>query len=235
MSTSEKVVSDTNDVPVVYIHIFKAAGTSIQMQMRSSFGLEGVPKVNDGPEFENRVKSALSSNKVKVLAGHFRYFRIAKEFDKIYDKPPVCFSFVRDPIDRIVSAYNYFRGNKTEKWHLKSLEMDINSFIYFILDNDPEMISNHQCKSLSEKMEGSFEAAKFNIEKNFSFVGSVENIEKSAAAMKGLLGIDISPDSFSNRSVKHQGRSDLSDEALALLRSETSEDERLYNYILLNA
>ena len=233
MGTSENHVTDPSEIPVVYIHIFKAAGTSIQMQMRNAFGVEGVPKVNDGPGFGDRISSVLSSNKVKVLAGHFRYFRVAKEFEKIYHTAPVCFSFVRDPIDRIVSAYNYFRGNPSEKWHRESLHLDINDFVKFIMENDSDIIRNHQCKALSGGMEGSFEAAKSNIEKNFYFVGSVENNGKSAAAMKNLLGIDISPASFSNRSVKHQTRSDLSDESLAQLLSETAEDQKLYNYVLL--
>lgn len=219
------------EAPFAFIHIFKAAGTSVQLQLRGKFGVQGVPKVNDGPGFPDRVKEALSMDGVKVVAGHFRYFRIAQAFGAAGYETPVCFSFIREPVSRIISAYNYFNSNPAEKWHKEAKEMDLNSFIEFLVEADPDAIVNHQCKALSENMEGSFEAAQHNIEKNFGFVGCVDNLPASNLAAQSLLGVQFDAGVRKNESLKKQGREALSGKVLSLLQDVMAEDKKLYEHV----
>lgn len=225
---------DERPSPKVFIHIFKAAGTSVQLQLRGKYGLEGIPQVNDGPDFALRIKRALEREQTAVIAGHFRYTRISWAYSEAGQPSPKCFSFVRDPVERFVSAFNYFRMTPGEKWHSEALERDINSFAEFLVRADPDSIANHQCRALSEHGEASFQAARDSIEMNFGFVGMVDNLNAVNKMAKIFLQFQFDQRTRHNKSRPFQNINDLSTKAIQTLKSVTDQDDLLIKYIKQN-
>jgi len=217
--------------PIVFIHIFKAAGTSVQLQIRTQLGIGYIPKINDGLGFFDRIATELEGNSPKVLAGHFQYKRVAEAFRKMGRESPFCFSFVRDPISRVLSSYNYFVGQPNEKWHAEASSMDINEFVRFLVDRDPDAIVNHQCRVLSENAVPTFDNAIENIKQNFAFVGSTDNIALANPYLREFLGVELNVDERRNASYRYGGKSDLTKNSEELLQSVLSEDIKLYQHI----
>jgi len=221
-------ISDTASEPLVFLHIFKGAGTTIQLQLARHFGSECVAtRMNDGETFLDDVHGVLKRNTLKFLCGHFRYDRISEAFLEFGYSKPKCFTFIRDPIDRYVSIYNYLKREPTEKWYREASRMDINEFLSFLVENHSEAIVNHQCLHLSEYSEAPCDAALANIRKNFLFVGRVEAIGKSGDIAERRIGMRFLETDVRNNSSYFQGVRNINDTAMEILTTITAEDREL--------
>ena len=233
-SESNPLVRQVEPGLCVFIHLFKTAGTSIHSQMRVHFGDDEVPRIIDGDSFFDEIEHAVTDGHAKAIAGHYSFMRMGAALERIgIDKKGVTyFSFVRDPIERLVSAYNYFRSNDEEKWHLEALSLPALEFFEFAVVNDPQMVVNHQCLYLSEHSEPTFSAAKSNIETNFAFVGATERIADIATISERKIGFSFDPSIKRNQADRSVGIEDLDKNTLDLLDSITAEDRKLHQYIL---
>jgi hypothetical protein len=108
--------------PLVFVHIPKTAGTSFRRGIESVVGPERLlkdygpqaPETSDvvsksmygSHEQPERLLDYLCDLRIAVLAGHFH---IRKYFAVFGQKVLWC-TFVRDPIQRVVSEYNHFRN-----------------------------------------------------------------------------------------------------------------------------
>lgn len=223
--------------PIVFIHIFKSAGTTFQVEMREALGVAAAPKVNDGWEepgggFFDRVAAACSQPDTKMLCGHAQYTRYAAAYESCGLKQPLAISFVRDPIERFVSMYNYFRTKNVEKWHREAATLSIGEFLHFIVENDLESIENHQCRNLSGSRQSTFEAAKDNIAKNFVYFGTMQNISLVNPTLHQLWGITLNSRTRLNVSEKNARKDDLAQSDLKTLQEITEEDRKLFEFAL---
>ena len=224
-----------SDELVVFVHIFKAAGTSIKVQLCNHFGEDHVHVVNDGldaeKDFDVRVPEVMARNRVSVLTGHFQYSRIAPVLAQTSTRRPRYFSFVRDPLDRLISAYNYFHMTKDEKWHKEARLLNIERFYHFIVENDPELCVNHQCRHLSETGVSRFEAVVENIDKNFAFVGTTEGLSQITREAQARLGFAVDVSIRLNASERVVDLVDLPNSTVDFLRSISQEDQKLHEYL----
>jgi len=69
--------------------------------------------------------------------GHYRALDICKKFPSLYDESYV-FSFIRDPLERLYSAYNFAKKGRTESMGVADPEQykipEFESFESFVLD-----------------------------------------------------------------------------------------------------
>lgn len=216
--------------PIVFLHIFKSAGSSVQFQMRAELGKDAVQRVNDGPDFPGRVAAALAQPGCKVLAGHFTYRRIDRVLTELGHANPAYFAFVRDPVDRLVSAYNYFRKAERERWHADAMRMDINDFLPFWSEVRPHAAGNHQCWALAAEREATCAAALATVKARFAFLGCAENLAASNEAARALLGFEFDAGVRRNRSQRQHGAQDFTPETQALVGRLTAEEQKLYTY-----
>lgn len=227
-------LDDRTDDLIVFIHIFKAAGTSIKAQMVQHFGVDQVHSINDGIEngrpFEDRLPEMIARQNIAAINGHFQYSRIAPILSQVTERRKRYFSIIREPLDRLVSAYNYFRMTPEEKWHLETLQMDIEQFFHFILENDPELCLNHQCRYLSETGAADFVAAAENSEKNLVFLGTLEGLSLAAPVSQAKLGFPLNDALRLNTATRVVDMADLSITAIDFLSSITIEDRKLYEF-----
>lgn len=217
--------------PPAFLHLFKAAGTSIQIQMRSELGTEAVPKINDSRTFVADVAAALDDPAVEIICGHYAFARLNRAYQAADKGTPVCFTFIRDPIDRMVSSYNYFRETVGEKWHEQAAGMSLDDFALFLIDNDPRAICNHQCQELSADCTPTFAAARANIEAHFAFVGCVEEMEAANRVAQDWLGFRWDAGKRLNVSSHGVTRRSLSAPVRARVAAATAEDHELMAFI----
>jgi hypothetical protein len=217
--------------PPAFIHLFKAAGTSIQIQMRSALGTDAVPKINDSRTFLADVAAALDDPVTRIVCGHYSFARINAAYQAAEKGSPSCFTFIRDPIDRMVSSYNYFRETVGEKWHEEAARMCLDDFALFLIDNDPRAVCNHQCQELSADHTPTFAAARANIEAHFAFVGCVEEMEAANRVAQDWLGMRWDAATRLNVSSHGVTRRSLSPEVRARVAAATAEDHELLAFV----
>ncbi|MAM62596.1 sulfotransferase family 2 domain-containing protein [Maritimibacter sp. UBA3975] len=217
--------------PPAFVHLFKAAGTSIQIQMRSVLGSDAVPKINDGDTFLPDIAAALDAPETRIISGHYSFARINAAYQAAEKGSPTCFTFIRDPIDRMVSSYNYFRETVGEKWHQQAAEMTLDDFALFLIDNDPRAICNHQCQELSADHTATFAAARANIEAHFAFVGCVEEMEAANRVAQSWLGVSWDGTTRLNVSTHGVTRRSLSSAVRARVAAATAEDQELLAFV----
>lgn len=183
---------------LIFLHIPKAAGTTMlpilvrQYEKKSVLpvygenkirGIEAIEKIRDFPA-EQRMR-------IRVLVGHMK-FGLHE-----YLKPPATYiTFLRRPIERIVSQYNYVRRNPDhylfEKFMAK--DMDIGEFVASGISDETD---NGQTRLISgagdsipfgECSPDLLQIAKKNISEHFAFVGLSERFDESLLIMKDMFG-----------------------------------------------
>ncbi len=216
--------------PIVFLHIFKSAGTSVQTQMKAHLGAKAVARVNDGPRFEARVGEALARPGIRALAGHFRLNRMAPVLTAAGVEAPRYFALMRDPVDRLISAWNYFRKHEAAKWHETAKAMPMDEFIPYLAETEPHMVVGHQCRAISEDGSTGFEAARDSAEKNLAFLGCMEVMEATNGIARAALGFGFDAGVRANAAPRRQGLADVSPETRALIEKITAEDQKLYDW-----
>ncbi len=216
--------------PIVFLHIFKSAGTSVQTQMKAHLGAKAVARVNDGPRFEARVGEALARPGIRALAGHFRLNRMAPVLTAAGVEAPRYFALMRDPADRLISAYNYFRKHEAARWHEAAAQMDINGFLIHLAEAAPHIVVNHQCSVLSEDGAATFEAARETVERRFALLGCMEEMAAIRPQAEARLGFGFDAGVRDNAAPRRQGADDFTPETRALIEKITAEDQKLYDW-----
>ena len=221
---------------LVFIHIFKTAGTSIKQNLKDHFGEDNVDFLNDGivddKHFEERVDKAVEDHCAAAMAGHFQFARISEALYYAGEtRKIVYFSFIRDPLQRLISAYNYFYTTSDEKWHHEARSMGIEDFYRFLLEADRELCLNHQCRFLSANAEPFFESARDTIERNFAFVGLTENLRLAGNAARTRLGFALDSDTKLNTIERVIDLPALKSSTVDFLESLIKEDRKLYRQV----
>ena len=218
-----------------FVHIFKAAGTSVQVQLREALGEEAAPQINDGRKdgltFLDRVGNAIADPRCRIICGHAKYVRFVDIFRHLDIGKPHGLTFLRDPIKRLVSAYNYTRSAEYEQYHQQALTMEPEDYFRFLLSADPESVSNHQCLYLGDRNDAKFETARDSLLSNFDFFGVSDNIEAINPFLAENFGISIDPARRENVSPPGVAVSDLNSGCLSLLMDATAQDRRLYEFV----
>lgn len=110
-----------------FLHVPKAAGTSLFKVFDEILGSENVNQVesiNKGP------KQLDILNKYKLIGGHFTYF----DYLKFINDERYSITFLRNPIDRFLSQYYYFKNNVGDIKQpsvVNAKKMDLKSYIEY--------------------------------------------------------------------------------------------------------
>ena len=222
--------------PLVFMHILKVGGYSICQEMFSRTVLDRI--YNGSPEQYDALDPATVGD-IDLFVGHFSYRHLRN-----IPPPSFVFSMVRDPLDRILSNYIFFRdqASLTDAPYLQRqiLLAREHTFAEYI-ERLPEtgiICSNLQTSAFADDWlaprstgENALKLA-FDHTKAFDLVGIFERYDESLQMLCTRLGWMPWPSEVRlNTSRKSERVADLDDRTLKLLRKQNESDIELYAYL----
>lgn len=155
-------------IKVVYLHIEKSAGTSQRIFFLKNFTEQAVFWY--GINSDSKKYNPDETQGHKLLGGH-RFFDFYQNPNYLY------LAVVRDPIESVVSLYNYFisQNHHIENWSKKP-GFDINCFENTLINCQAfrQRIQNHQCRYFS--VNKTFADSLSTIKHNNFMIGSLPKI-----------------------------------------------------------
>ena len=223
-------------MPVIFLHIPKTAGTNIHNILHREYRSEerfSFVSTRDEEKFVSLSES--EKEKIEILIGH-QNFGLHEHFKR----PSTYFSFMRNPVERIISAYYYYLNNPSFPAAIKMKENKINSLKEFVECGLFPMEDNMQTRfigggrdiAFGKCTDELFEKAISNIEKYFSVVGTEEKYDESLLLLKNNYGWKKWP--FYSRLNVNKKKPNISEFDLSTMnaiRNANLVDEKLYQYV----
>ncbi len=221
----EKKYGKDHPLPLIFLHIEKAAGTTLRQVIKRQYGGGNVHDYLQGP----KAFAEIPPN-VKAIQGHIQF-----GFYPRLPAPATWITVLRDPVDRLISAYNYILQTPDHFAYQYALRRNVKDFI---LDGMHIWSENAQVKYLSGAIdvafgacrEDHFRAARRNLQEHFSFVGLAERFDETLILLKRILGWKTPYYTRENISNKRVRKQDLSAEVLKIIEDHHLWDRRLYEY-----
>jgi len=206
-----------------FVHIEKSGGITLHNILHRNFFryLSPSPLSKFGDVFTAAQFARLKyvwPFKITGIGGH----KIAsyEDYSSSIDQEIFTFTFVREPISRYISHYNWQKLVMKKDWSLDGFLND-------------EQFNNFQCYRISGNRD--FEIAKKELLKNYSFVGMIEDYDRSVLMLELMIGPKFSPMYQVSNSKDYLGEnlilSDLSDAEIKRIRKANAEDLKLYHYV----
>ena len=227
-------------VPALFLHIRKTGGTSIVRQAMDHYGYENVCAHGD---YMGRVPGHLMH--LPFVSGHFG-------FDYARELMPgrFSFTFLRDPVERILSLYGFCRVQDPEEFpiyraaadhdlegFLRAAEHDdlVRAYVWnsqvWCLAAGPGYVETVTAETRPEEM---LEQALKNIEQ-LSFVGFTETFDEDARRIMQALNMNagqgVRKDNVTRDKIALAG---LPDSTIQLLEELTQWDRKLYDIVRRN-
>jgi hypothetical protein len=216
--------------PLVFTHIPKTAGTTVNFALESVFPDRGAFHLQRRSDQE--LKALAADPAIHVYAGHMTYQRAAAAFETT-DRRPLYITVLRDPIERILSAYAYARETaEAKRWHALASSHDINAFIALVAREHRQFLVGKQCRFVSADKTASADLAFESLKKNFAVVGVQSNMEGFFSGIERISGLNLPRNEPCNQTARPVSREALAKKTLRILERTTKEDRRLYDMAL---
>lgn len=215
-----------------YLHVPKTAGMTLIGMMRQTLGEENVFHATQSRHLQGPLE--VLSRRYTVLAGHFTMAQVTAELlDSLF-----LFSFLRDPVDRVLSLYGFYRHhlvNELDPEVNRAKRLDLKTLLR---EQDPDRLSvwtNWQTFIFSglDDCESSAPIALPLAQQNlckFDYLGFYEQLELSLHQLWNRCGW-VFPETavpvFNSTQVRPR-RVELDAETLTLIRRGNSLDQELY-------
>lgn len=207
---------------VVFLHIPKTAGSSFEKIAIKNYPAE-CSIVTSGKVSVDLWKKA------RLIGGHIPYPAYSGcDFEKLF------ISVVRDPVDRVLSRFNYYATlpEGPQKDNL-SPAFNANDIYQTIFDSpfSNELINNYQCRFLFG--ESTFEGAKKVLEKEKYVLGVFEELDLWCYYLAGMLGWkNVDLPKINTASIPDYLNEYKKDKELVnRIAQRTNEDQKLYQFV----
>lgn len=214
-----------------FLHIGKTAGTSLQESLFET--------MSDAAIFHDSITNfdTVSPAEIAIndlVIGHYTFQHVAKLRPDRF-----LFTFLRDPVDRVVSNYYFLRaGSPVSHYSARALQAARQMTLReFCLCEDPGVrlvTENHQAKALAydvrPELQHTIDDLAAQANRNlaaFDFIGLVEYFSESVAALSEEIGLAL-PVKRSNVTELRARQPRPSAEDVALIRSLNAVDTALY-------
>ena len=218
---------------LIFLHIPKTAGTTFAQILQRRYQNGGLEWLNgEGAMAPDEAFEALSSarkSEVGAVMGHINFGG-----HRLLSRPARYVTFVRRPVDRIISHYYHVLRNPHHYLHEKvrssgmTLEQYASGGLSRELENDQtRMIAGHGDYASDQEM---LEAAYRNIESHFDSVGVTERFAESLVLISHLRGWSVPYYRDANIGANRPRRSAISEKAIAIIEERNQCDMELYRF-----
>lgn len=213
---------------LIFVHIPKTAGTSFKNLLSKVYSPSETIVIDSSEWYKDTVYSSIisreclpgaqqirPSSNIRYIVGHFN----ADRFIDLYPNATYI-TWVRDPIQRLISNYNYYLRSGVYYGEMKTEKRK-----YDIIDIETYTTHKHNLNIMCQQI---------NIPlSKFKFIGIVERYEEEIIRFKELTGINLVDDSNYaniNPDKKHVKETyKLTDEQKQKLTILHDQDYKLYN------
>lgn len=227
---------DHNDNILIFLHILKTGGSTLQAILQKQYSEWILANENENVLNKETIKELLIKKNVegvKCLFGHFPY-GVHEQFLKPYQY----ITFLREPVDRVISLYFYIKNTKGHSMYNSLQEVSLEEFI--AKEEYKHLVYNHQTGYLSGecslitgyKNKPNLSLAIKNITEDFNVVGIMEMYEESIYLMKQNLNWSDDVFNYSKQNVnkKKPLREKIPREIISKIEELNLLDIKLYNY-----
>lgn len=181
---------DTKRPIVLYIHIPKAGGTTFNSVLRLKYGRNKLHTVPVSARDDLRTLEEMPQkerDRLSCVRGHMVYGA-----DQLFSVPCTYVTFLRDPVSRVLSLYEYVRRGWPDTVGRMSLEE-------YLVSNDISYVPNDQVRRIAGIRDyrsidnAVLKSAINNLKSSFSAVGIVERFDESLLLIAKSLGWKVPP------------------------------------------
>jgi hypothetical protein len=241
--TRPRVPAEDPKTSLLFLHIPKTGGATATGVLSTRFAEADCLPLYQGP-----APDLGDVDRFRYITGH-----LTASFTERFRRPPFVFTFLRDPIDRVLSSYSYLkpmspeyvrslllfdRGEDAHDRLLRCVELSRELPIDEIIRREPEIATeyfgNRQARVLSgSDPRGGDESLDRALEglAQCDFVGLSDRLDESVRWLTRRLGWrDLTPLPHTNVTSERVHREQLSPRAVGALREFTSIDSELYRH-----
>ena len=226
-----------NNKPLFFLHIPRTGGTTVDAILLKNFNQDSVLKIYNANEYKNnRFYDSDEIKKIKYITGHL----LLDKYDppQIYGQEVSVFTFLRDPIQRLISEYIFYK-TWTNNHLYKYINENKISFRNYIQSS--EKILKYRGKNFMTRCISGvgFEynksslvalaAAKRNLDKNFFFVGITEQFTESLFLLSKKTSLNIFLHEQHNK-LNAKLKNEISDDDINVAKELNQTDYSLYNF-----
>lgn len=171
--------------PLPYImHIPKTAGLSLQGIVRRRYKKEAERALIYTQE--DNINGFVDSEELKVVMGHFRY-----GMHRFSDRPHVYHTYLRDPIQHVISHYRYTFDHPEKFEFLPEGIHNLVDFVKCKYGNNLQTRFISGIEDISQNPKAALQKAKENLVKEFGVIGLTEEFDKSLILLGKAMGWKI--------------------------------------------
>jgi Galactose-3-O-sulfotransferase len=221
-------VGDSHE-SVIFLHLPKTAGTTVNRLIEWEYRLSEMysvdPVLFEWSAAHLRKLPPERLKKIRMFKGHMTF-----GLHEVLPQPATYITVLRDPVDRVISAYYFMRSYKLHPlyWKLRHEKWTLEDFV-----------RNSQRDNVQSKIVAGaiyeepctreiVERAKYNLRHHFSVVGLSARLEESLALMKLRFGWRLSSYSSFNVTRARPKKRDLPEGTLDLIHQRNAFDMELY-------
>lgn len=216
-----------------FSHVPKTAGTSLESILAKNFKVSETLHIN-APDL-NKLPALVrvKKNAPKFICGHHPLH--GQLYQLIRHASIYHISLLRDPIDRVLSYYNYVKGKADHPMHRFTND---DSLINFLIKNPTPELCNGQSKRFSGYLHSGsatdqtlFTEAKDALNTCFSFVFTTCLFDEGLLLLKQQLSLKDIYYQKSNVSKKYIDRNNLDDVSLNFISENNVADIQLFDWV----
>lgn len=226
---TSKIDFGNNQKIIFFLHIPKAAGTTIDGVINRQYSKQYSPRVN-GLNNIHCLADLPDSQRanIKLIRGHFAFGG-----HQFISCPADYFTLLRDPVKRVVSHYHYIYRSPSLPKHEIVRDMSLREFVLNDELNDANlqtrMLLGLSASKLSQQV-SVLDAVKDNIENHFSVVGLVEKFDETLVLLRQAYKWSFPVYSRQNKTSKKQKKVEIDSDLIRIIEEKNSWDMELYEF-----
>lgn len=183
------------DTPFLFLHIPRTAGTTLNRLLERAFPQETVLSLYSRDDFaQNAVIDRERLSRLRLIQGHVLLSDYAAF--TFYDTPVRAFTFLREPVSRVISEYHFLRAWPGQ--HLYGLLNEPGMDLAAYVTSDHKLLRYKGSNFMTRVLSGldpeadpprALETAKANLRDRFACFGLTDRFDESLLLLADVLGL----------------------------------------------